>query len=54
MDELMRNRNWNRVRERFGIGPDWESRGRYRDDDYRYRGNGRDRDIWDDIIDIIR
>jgi hypothetical protein len=53
MDELMRNRNWNRVRERFGIGRDWESRGRYRDDD-RYRGNGRDRDIWDDIFDIIR
>jgi hypothetical protein len=59
MDELMRNRNWNRVRERFGIGPDWESQGRYRNDDrYRYddrnRGRGNGRDIWDDLIDIIR
>jgi hypothetical protein len=53
MDELMRTRNWNRVRERFNVGPDWESRGRYRNDD-RYRGGGRDRDIWDDIFDIIR
>jgi hypothetical protein len=59
MDELMRTRNWNRVRERFGIGPDWQSRGRYRDDDRyrnddRNRGRGGGRDIWDDIFDIIR
>ncbi|MEO7453335.1 MAG: hypothetical protein ABIV13_01065 [Fimbriimonadales bacterium] len=63
MDELMRTRNWKRVREKFNIGSDWESRGRYRDDDKyrdddRYRDDGRGRrrgrDIWDDIFDIIR
>jgi hypothetical protein len=58
LDELARTKNWSRVRERFGIGSDWESRGRYRGDD-RYRDddryrNGRNRDILDDIFDIIR
>jgi len=50
MDELLRTHNWNRVRETFGISRDWETRERNRND----RGRNRDRDIWDDIIDIIR
>lgn len=50
MDELMRNRNWNRVREHFGISRDWESRDR----DWNDRGRNRDRNILDDIFEIIR
>lgn len=53
MDEFMRNRNWNRVRERYNIASDWESQGRNRNTrDNRGRNQGRD--IWDDIYDIIR
>lgn len=50
MDELVRTRNWNRVREHFGISRDWESRERNWND----RGRNRDRSIWDDIFEIIR
>jgi hypothetical protein len=50
MDELMRTHNWNRVRETFGIARDWESRDR----NYNGRDRGRNRDLIDDLIDIIR
>jgi hypothetical protein len=50
MDELVRTKNWNRVREHFGISRDWESRERNWND----RGRNRDRNIWEDIFEIIR
>ena len=55
LDELIRNRNWRRVREHFGIADDWETRDRYRNENRgRGQGQGRNRDILDDIFEIIR